>query len=224
MDTTDPREAGTKPAEKVLLKNERLLFWGYLARKCPRCGIHQPFEVYPFEPSFYKNDPMDMLAQSVRPLVNMGACPIYEPEDNPKANYLHVCAFCGKHEVSESHPQAEVNVYWEPVDRFRILAETTACDRSYLDEKRRVSFSSASRFFRSIRQDRRYRLTRNLAPLGVILVAALVGVSVSWPGRLPQTRPEGSAPHRWPDGSPLKQCLAGSWSRHGSRTGGRGTA
>ncbi len=108
----------------------------------------------------------------------MGACPIYKPQDNPEAHYLHVCVFCGQHEVSETPPQAEVNVYWEPVDRFRILADTTAVDRSYVDEKRQVSFSSASRFFRAVRNDRRFRKTRNLAPLGIALLTVLTLASI----------------------------------------------
>ena len=174
MGKTDPKDAGKKPLEKILLKDERVLFWGYLAEKCTRCGIHQPFEVYPFEPSFFENEPIDMMAQSVRTLAYMGACPIYEPQLNPGAHYLHVCTFCGQHELSESPPEIPANVYWEPVDRFRVLAEATASDRSCFDEKRHVSFSAASRFFRSIRHDTRFQSMRNLAPLGIILLVVVI--------------------------------------------------
>ena len=168
---------GTKPPEKLLLKDERVLLWGYLAEKCPVCGIHQPFEIYAFDPSFFETEPTDILAWSVRPLAALGGCPLYEPQSNPEAHYLHVCAFCGHPERSETLPEIQVDVFWEPVDRFKALAETTATDRSWLAEKRQVSFSAATRFFITVRRDN-FLLKNGLTSLGTFSLAGLVLVSV----------------------------------------------
>lgn len=174
MDQVDSKGAEKKPLEKLLLKDERILLWGYLASKCPICGIHQPFEVYAFEPSFFEKDPISMLAKSVRPLADLGGCPLYDPLLNQGAHYLHICVFCDHYEVSETPPERKVDVFWEPVDRFRILARTTAADRSCINEKRHVSSSAATRFFRSALRDRRYFLIGRLGPIGVLVLLAVV--------------------------------------------------
>jgi hypothetical protein len=164
----------TKQPEALLLKNERVVFWGYIAEKCPRCQLHQPFEIYAFDASFFnaKND--YVLARDWKQLAYIGACPVYEPELNPDAAYLHVCTFCNHISRVEKAPQANVDIFWEPVDRFRILAETTALDRDYLDEKREVSSEAASKFFRSVKGDPRFADGLDLVPLASGLLSILI--------------------------------------------------
>jgi hypothetical protein len=129
--------------------------------------------VYAFDPSFFEDHSDFTLVRGWRTLADMGPCPLYETELNPQAAYLHVCTFCSESTRTQEPPKTGVDIFWEPVDRFRTLADATAPDRSYLDEKRDVNRSAASKFFRSVRRDPRFSNPTTLAGLAAAMLVMI---------------------------------------------------